>query len=246
MDDVNEKLEIHIHEIENRPTIVFVHGTSMGAWCWDEYFTPYFRRHGYGVCSFSMRGHGASYGRDRMNSFGVNDFVDDCEKVIDMVRNEPIIVAHSAGAVFVLKLLNKRPDIASKVVFLCPAANKGMLKDYAKVFIGHFRAGSMERIYFSDRISDEKIALYRRKMCNISWKTSAELLKPFKLNDEIKTKQYMIVGSSSDLCVVSSDMIGLSEELSAKMVIFPEMCHMVMVDPDWEKTAEAVLEFIGI
>ncbi|MBI5715520.1 MAG: alpha/beta hydrolase, partial [Chloroflexi bacterium] len=31
-----------------RPTpLLFVHGAWHGAWCWAEYFLPYFAQHGY-------------------------------------------------------------------------------------------------------------------------------------------------------------------------------------------------------
>ena len=37
----------------SKTPLVFVHG----AWCWDEFFLPYFADHGYECHAFSLRGH---------------------------------------------------------------------------------------------------------------------------------------------------------------------------------------------
>ena len=46
--------------------ILFVHGAWHGAWCWDEYFMPYFAQQGYTTFALSYRGHGNSDGRDSL------------------------------------------------------------------------------------------------------------------------------------------------------------------------------------
>ncbi|RLC08454.1 MAG: alpha/beta hydrolase, partial [Deltaproteobacteria bacterium] len=38
--------------------ILFIHGAFAGAWCWEEYFLPYFADHGYESHALSLRGHG--------------------------------------------------------------------------------------------------------------------------------------------------------------------------------------------
>ena len=40
--------------------LLFVHGAYTGAWCWDEYFLPYFAERGFEAHAVSLRGHGAS------------------------------------------------------------------------------------------------------------------------------------------------------------------------------------------
>lgn len=39
-----------------RGAIVFVHGAYQGAWCWKEFFMPYFSRIGYDCYALSLRG----------------------------------------------------------------------------------------------------------------------------------------------------------------------------------------------
>ena len=39
-----------------RGAIVFAHGAYQGAWCWKEFFMPYFSRIGYDCYALSLRG----------------------------------------------------------------------------------------------------------------------------------------------------------------------------------------------
>ena len=44
---------------DGHPTpILFVHGMWHAAWCWEEFFLPYFAQHGYESYALSLRGHG--------------------------------------------------------------------------------------------------------------------------------------------------------------------------------------------
>ena len=45
--------------------ILFVHGAWHAAWCWEN-FLPYFAQQGYPSYAVSLRGHGASEGRDKI------------------------------------------------------------------------------------------------------------------------------------------------------------------------------------
>jgi pimeloyl-ACP methyl ester carboxylesterase len=55
----------NIKQVTQRSPILFVHGAWHGAWCWEN-FLPYFADRGYGAYAVSLRGHGASQGRDRI------------------------------------------------------------------------------------------------------------------------------------------------------------------------------------
>ena len=37
--------------------LLFIHGMWHGAWCWDEFFLPFFAGHGFHVTALSLRGH---------------------------------------------------------------------------------------------------------------------------------------------------------------------------------------------
>lgn len=52
------QLEIIDHkpkDISKAVPLLFVHGAWHGAWCWEEYFLPYFAEHGYRSVALSLR-----------------------------------------------------------------------------------------------------------------------------------------------------------------------------------------------
>ena len=59
------------------PPLLFVHGAYLAAWCWAEYFLPWFARAGYEAHAVSLRGHGASAGREMLDLAGIEDYVSD-------------------------------------------------------------------------------------------------------------------------------------------------------------------------
>ncbi len=74
------KLEL----LERRPAkprlktpVLFVHGAYTGAWCWEDYFLPYFAEQGIHAFAVSLRGHGRSEGRQMLAATSLADYVDD-------------------------------------------------------------------------------------------------------------------------------------------------------------------------
>ena len=47
----------------HKTPLLFVHGMWHGAWCWDEFFLPYFADAGYHATALSLRGHAGSEGK---------------------------------------------------------------------------------------------------------------------------------------------------------------------------------------
>jgi len=58
----------------DRAPLLFVHGAYVGAWCWAEHWLPWFAAQGYPAYAPSLRGHGRSAGRERLNAFGLADY----------------------------------------------------------------------------------------------------------------------------------------------------------------------------
>jgi pimeloyl-ACP methyl ester carboxylesterase len=83
---------------EAHPTpILFVHGMWHAAWCWEEYFMPYFAQHGYDCYALSLRGHGGSEGRERLRWTPLSAYVSDVAQVVDQIEGQPVLVGHSMG-----------------------------------------------------------------------------------------------------------------------------------------------------
>ena len=89
------------------PSAFFVHGASVSAWYWDEYFLDYFASRGYRAAALSLRGHGASTLSEPLNSCCLADYVDDVHTAAIELGSPPIVIGHSLGCWVVLNYLVK-------------------------------------------------------------------------------------------------------------------------------------------
>ncbi|HEY8565854.1 MAG TPA: alpha/beta fold hydrolase [Beijerinckiaceae bacterium] len=90
-----------------RPPILFVHGAFGGAWTWAEILMPYLARRGRASTAFSLRGHGASKGRESLRETRLDDYLADLRRVLRNFDEPPVIVAHSLGGLFEQRLLGR-------------------------------------------------------------------------------------------------------------------------------------------
>lgn len=91
---------------ESHPTpLLFVHGASIAAWCWDEHFLDFFASRGYRAAALSLRGHGASTLSKPLNSCSLADYVDDVNAVVGKLGFPPVLIGHSLGCWVVLNYL---------------------------------------------------------------------------------------------------------------------------------------------
>src|SRR5262245_40676625 len=86
--------------------LLFIHGAWHAAWCWDEHFLPYFAEHGYCAYALSLRGHGASDGRQHLPWARFRDYLEDVEQVINQLEALPVVIGHSIGGFLIQKLMN--------------------------------------------------------------------------------------------------------------------------------------------
>jgi pimeloyl-ACP methyl ester carboxylesterase len=70
------RLEVvsHLPESPSHQTpLLFLHGEWHGAWCWEDYFLPYFAEKGFSTHAMSLRAHGMSEGRKRVRWVSIED-----------------------------------------------------------------------------------------------------------------------------------------------------------------------------
>ena len=84
-----------------RPRLLFVHGISVGAWIWDAHVLPWFAEAGFEACALSLRGHGESWGRDRLATWRLADYTDDLDRAARGLGGPLVVVGHSLGGAVV-------------------------------------------------------------------------------------------------------------------------------------------------
>jgi pimeloyl-ACP methyl ester carboxylesterase len=113
-----EVLSRQPEQATGKPPLLFVHGAWLGAWCWDEYFLPYFAGRGYPAYALSLRGHGGSSGSLLWAS--LSDYVADVAEVAAQLPSPPVLVGHSMGGGVVQKFLETHEAPAAVLLASMP------------------------------------------------------------------------------------------------------------------------------
>ncbi|PJF20634.1 MAG: alpha/beta hydrolase, partial [Phototrophicales bacterium] len=156
--------------------LLFVHGAWHGAWCWEEYFLPYFAKHGYDSYALSLRGHAGSEGKWRWAS--VHDYVADVAQVAAQFDIPPIVIGHSMGGYIVQKYLEKHPASGAVLVASVPTIGTlpffirfGLKRPVAMIrnlvtLCGHFwhEPKHVRDAFFSDSLSEADLNRYFEKL----------------------------------------------------------------------------------
>jgi pimeloyl-ACP methyl ester carboxylesterase len=100
---------IHFGSPNDKPPLLFIHGSYCGAWVWSRFFLPAFAQAGWWGAAISLRGHGKSEGLDRIDSFGISEYLEDIEAGTQLFNREPILIGHSLGGYLAQKYALEHP-----------------------------------------------------------------------------------------------------------------------------------------
>lgn len=254
------QLEILHHQPEQRLSdipILFVHGAWHGAWCWDEYFLPYFAQHGYDAYALSLRGHAGSAGRWRWAS--VHDYVADVAQVAEQLDTPPIVIGHSMGGYIVQKYLEKYPVpgavlVASvptigtlpfflRLAFKRPAA---MIRNLVTL-CGHFwhEPKHAREAFFSESVSEDDLNRYFGKLQGESLWLAVEsmgftLPKPDRVSRDIPM---LVVSARQDAVFTIDEQRKIAQGYGTEAHFF-DMAHDMMLEPDWQDVADFILKWL--
>ncbi len=255
------KLEIISREPSEKrfeTPLLFVHGTGHAAWCWDEFFLPYFAEKGFSAHAVSLRGHGASEGREKLKWTSISDYVADVFQVASGLPKMPVIAGHSLGGLIVQKYLEKHDSPAA--VLVAPSPSEGMFwtglpllfqhpllfakiavkQDYALMFSTPELA---KKFLFSDDADEEKIAEYAGRFGSESYRANLEMVYNLPNPKKIKTNM-LVVGAEHDALIAPSKIEKTARAYNADCKIFPDMAHDMMLERDWQKVAAFVSEWL--
>lgn len=241
-------------------TLVFVHGICHGAWCWKN-FMVYFSRRGYDCHALSLRGHGGSEGREELNNFTMDDYVEDVVQALAPFAGNAIVIGHSMGGGVVQKLVGERPGHAKAAVLFASIPPCGMNEQVAGGMLARSPKGaadlmklaagealSFEEVadcaMFGGRIPTEEMREYYTLLQADSQKALGELYTTIASNYDVDIP-VRVMGSRNDLIFAEDEQHMNAEAYGTKAALLDGLCHDMMLDPEWEKSAAALEKILA-
>jgi pimeloyl-ACP methyl ester carboxylesterase len=240
--------------------ILFVHGAWHAAWCWEN-FLPYFAQHGYAVHALSLRGHGASEGRDKLRwHSAARGYVADVAQVAQTLTKPPILVGHSMGGYVVQKYLEKHTAAAAVLMASIPVS--GILGLGIRVAIRHPLAFLKAHLllnpwylvgtpalardaFFSPQVPTEDIARHFARLQPESFRMELEtMLLNLPRPDKINKTHMLVLAAANDRVFTMAEEQATARAYGTEAEIFPNMAHDMMLEPNWRQVADCILGWL--
>lgn len=257
------QLEVITREpaVDAQPTpVLFVHGMWHAAWCWSEHFLPYFAQHGYKSHALSLRGHGASEGRERLRWTPLAGFVSDVTQVVDQLESPPVLVGHSMGGMVVQKYLESRQ--APAAVLLASAPPKGLISSTLRIARRHpltFLKVSLtfslihnvktpelyKEAFYSASITGKELTAYHARLQDESFRAYTDMVALNLPQPEKVNAPMLVLGATDDNLITPSEVEATAKAYNTRAEFFPDMGHAMMLDIGWQAVADRILDWLN-
>lgn len=244
----------------SRPNpLLFVHGAWHGAWCWQAHFLPYFAARGYATRALSLRGHGASSGRERLRWTRISDYVTDLRQVVSEMPRPPILIAHSMGGLVAQKYLEDHRLPAAVLLASVPThgAPWAALRVFRRMPLAFLRVILTLRVYplvdtphkaqlnlFSADLAPELLDTYARKLQDESFMAFMDMILLSRPNPRKVTTPLLVLGGATDQIFDPSEIEKTAWNYRTHADILPNMAHDMMLEPRWEAAAARIAAWL--
>lgn len=241
------KLEIRSNDVDESdyPPLLFVHGLSHGAWCFDDWLEAAAAA-GFAAHAVSLRGHGSSSGR--VNRSLLRDYDHDVLQAIATVPEPPVIVAHSLGGLVAQSVMRRYP--ARAVVLLTPVAGNGIPFSIVRgvihkpVAFAATLAGRTLRLTADDlfaELSPEQADLHMGRLGAESAWAQYAMMVPGRVSPA--PCPTLVIGAEQDKMIAAADVRRCARALHAELDWVPGG-HDVMLDGPRFEVLDVVLEWV--
>jgi len=242
-----------------RPPLLFVHGGYCDAWCWEPHFLPWFAAHGYAAYAISLRGHGASGGRESLFVASLDDYVADVERVRAALPAPPVLIGHSMGAAIIERLLGTTAVRAAALLAPVPPAGLGpvagrllawqpeYLVNMQRLDAPHLAGDVLAALwpmYFSADVAPEILAQAVTHLCVESPRAILDLALPLVRGRGQASTQPWVLGAAGDRIATPDDVKATALFYDTTATIVPGLAHMMMLERGWESVAQPLLEWL--
>lgn len=237
--------------------LVFVHGAWVGAWCWEEYFLPFFADQGFDVYALELRGRNNVSLLPDINPPGLEEYIKDLVRGLDALEENAILIGHSMGA-FLLQHYLARFH-AEAALLLAPIPPIGVSKVSLRFTMQHpFEAGLLNMnmfvpplrtfpssaipLLFSKETNKEAAESYLTKMRSESPKLFLDAGFPLKPTLKNEDAPIIVMGCREDNIILVEEVEQTAKAYHTEAVFVDKPGHMCMLDAHWKTVAEAMLK----
>jgi pimeloyl-ACP methyl ester carboxylesterase len=244
------------------PRLLLVHGICVGAWVWEEHFMPWFADAGFEVHALSLRGHGGSGGRERLNDWRLADYTDDLRRTVRQLDGAPlVIVGHSLGGAVVqdwvrggghaagIALLASVPPWGlAYSAWQMMLSSPDLFHQLARLSFADAQVldpDIMRRHLFSDDLLEADYARFARRVQGESRHVGIELQgwRPFAPMPW-QAPPVFVLGGLDDRFIRPDAVRGTATYYGATPHLVPQLAHALMLDPHWQAAAQPLLDWI--
>lgn len=248
------------HPVHPAP-LLFVHGAFVAAWCWDDNFLPYFAKQGFAAHAVSLRGHGGSDGRDRLESTSIDDYEVDVQLAARHIGAPLTVIGHSMGAMVVQRCLHKLEAVSAVLMASVPpegllgssllmaARDPNLFVDMSAIQDERPSAATLRGVrhaIFSDHLSDKEVGRHVARMQPESHRAVFDLSWPQQLFIGRATNvPVMVVGAEADAFFTRSMVESTARVYGVTAEIFPDIAHAMMLERNWQYVADRIIAWLG-
>jgi non-heme chloroperoxidase len=246
---------------ERRATpLLFVHGAFSAAYIWAPFFLPYFAERGYDAYALSLRGHGGSGGPERLATARLKDYVEDVASVAEQFDTPPIVVGTSMGGVVAQKYIERYP--ATGAILMGSGPPHGMLMSAWWMMLTNPQlvldmtmmqwlgpntttVASARRALFRSETPDEYIRRWLPAAEPESALVMFDLLGIDLPSSTLRVDvPVLVLGGGRDAFISQGAVRATASRYRTKAVIFPDMPHAMMLDPEWGEIASYMRKWL--
>ncbi len=218
---------------------------------------PWFAMAGFSCVAVSLRGHGGSGGRDRIDDFGIEQFAEDVRSAAEDLDEPPILVGHSMGGFVSMWFAERHPAAGLILLASVPPlglAGLGMAMAVTDPVLatglGGLRAGApgamdvstFRRALFSDTYPDDLSSLHGQAMGPESSRAVAEMHGLLRPRTDIISDMMpvAVLGGAEDRLIRPAFVKSTARAFSVEAEIMPGLAHAMMLDTGWQQVAQRV------
>lgn len=228
-----------------KETIVFVHGMSHGAWCWEESFIPHFEKLGYTCVALTLPGH-EKPGSTKSIYYSLSDYVDALAALVDTLPEDPIIIGHSMGGMILQRYLVK--GRCKKAILMSSVPPAGVLLPSLRILSQY--PGAFKFLFQADLLgvfrqyphlmfgAMEGSENYAKLMCAESFWAYLHLL--FPIGKIKKQMPILVLGGTADELISVREIEQTASHYGAKLMLIEGGSHDLMLERSAHTFVDAI------